>query len=156
MDVKSLINEELIVLDLDAQSQTDVFEHLSALLIRQDRISSKEEFIQGVKEREAEFSTGFGNGFAIPHCKSETVNTASVVISRLRNGVDWNALDSNPVDFVIMLAIPKKEGGNTHLQLLAALSGKLMDEDFRDNLLKADRSEQVLSLLDEAIAEKTN
>jgi fructose-specific phosphotransferase system IIA component len=156
MDVKSLINEELIVLDLDAQSQTEVIEQLSTLLIRQDRINSKEEFIQGVQEREAEFSTGFGNGFAIPHCKSETVKTASVVIGRLTNGVDWSALDNNPVDFVIMLAIPKTEGGNTHLQILAALSGKLMDDDFRDNLLKADQSEQILSLLDEAIREKTN
>jgi fructose-specific phosphotransferase system IIA component len=156
MDVKSLINEELIVLDLDAQSQSEVFEQLSTLLIKQDRINSKEEFIQGVQEREAEFSTGFGNGFAIPHCKSETVKTASVVIGRLTNGVDWNALDNNPVDFVIMLAIPKTEGGTTHLQILAALSGKLMDDDFRENLLKADQPEQILILLDDAITKKTN
>jgi fructose-specific phosphotransferase system IIA component len=156
MDVKSLINEELIVLDLDAQSQSEVFEQLSTLLIKQDRINSKEEFIQGVQEREAEFSTGFGNGFAIPHCKSETVKTASVVIGRLTNGVDWNALDNNPVDFVIMLAIPKTEGGTTHLQILAALSGKLMDDDFRENLLKADQPEHILILLDDAITKKTN
>jgi mannitol/fructose-specific phosphotransferase system IIA component (Ntr-type) len=55
-----------------------------------------------------------------------------------------------------MLAIPKTEGGTTHLQILAALSGKLMDDDFRENLLKADQPEQILILLDDAITKKTN
>ena len=114
----------MIELNLDATTQREVISQLTSLLREQDRIESESAFIQGVLEREAEFSTGFGNGFAIPHCKSDTVKTASIIIGKTTNEIEWNALDDKSVTFIIMLAIPATEGGTTHLQILAALSGK--------------------------------
>ncbi|MEY2193817.1 PTS sugar transporter subunit IIA [Neobacillus sp. BF23-41] len=156
MKIESLINEGLIELNLDATTQREVISQLTSLLREQDRIESESAFIQGVLDREAEFSTGFGNGFAIPHCKSDTVKTASIIIGKTTNEIEWNSLDDKPVTFIIMLAIPATEGGTTHLQILAALSGKLMDDEFREQLMKAVKREQILELLDELITQKTN
>ncbi|WNB92605.1 fructose PTS transporter subunit IIA [Bacillus sp. NEB1478] len=153
MEITSLINRDLIDLEVVSVDQKKVIDELASLLIKQDRIESKEVFVQGVLEREAHFTTGFGNGIAIPHCKSETVKQASVVIGKLKNGVDWKAMDENDVYFVIMLAIPESEAGTTHLQILAKLSGKLMDEDFRETLLNSTKKEDVLHLLEECVTE---
>jgi fructose-specific phosphotransferase system IIA component len=133
-----------------------VISQLTSLLREQDRIESESAFIQGVMEREAEFSTGFGNGFAIPHCKSDTVKTASIIIGKTTNEIEWNSLDDKPVTFIIMLAIPASEGGSTHLRILSTLSGKLMDDEFRNQLMNAVKPEQILDLLDELVTQKTN
>lgn len=155
LEIKSLINEDLIELNLDAATQKEVISQLTSLLGKQDRIKSESAFIQGVLEREAEFSTGFGNGFAIPHCKSDTVRTASIIIGKTTNEIEWNSLDHNPVTFIIMLAIPESEGGTTHLQILSTLSGKLMDDEFRGQLMNTTQPEQILDLLDELVIQKT-
>ena len=156
LEIRSLINEDLIELNLVAATQNEVISQLTSLLAKQGRIESKSVFFEGALEREAEFSTGFGNGFAIPHCKSDTVKTASIVIGKTTNEIEWNSLDNKPVTFIIMLAIPATEGGTTHLQILAALSGKLMDDEFRYQLMNAAQSEQILELIDELVTQKTN
>jgi fructose-specific phosphotransferase system IIA component len=156
LKIESLINEGLIELNLDATTQREVISQLTSLLREQDRIESESAFIQGVLEREAEFSTGFGNGFAIPHCKSDTVKTASIIIGKTTNEIEWNSLDDKPVTFIIMLAIPASEGGSTHLRILSTLSGKLMDDEFRNQLMNAVKPEQILDLLDELVTQKTN
>ncbi|PGV53463.1 PTS mannose transporter subunit IIAB [Bacillus sp. AFS037270] len=156
MEIKSLIDEDLIELNLVAATQKEVISQLTSLLAKQGRIDSESVFFQGVLEREEEFTTGFGNGFAIPHCKSDTVKTASIIIGKTANEIDWNSLDDKPVTFIIMLAIPATEGGTTHLQILAALSGKLMDDEFRDQLMNATQPKQILELIDELVTQKTN
>ncbi|MFY0760907.1 fructose PTS transporter subunit IIA [Metabacillus dongyingensis] len=156
MEIKSLINEDLIELNLVAVTQKEVISQLTSLLAKQGRIDSESVFFQGVLEREAEFTTGFGNGFAIPHCKSDTVKTASIIVGKTTNEIDWNSLDDKPVTFIIMLAIPAVEGDTTHLQILAALSGKLMDDEFRDQLMSATQPKQVLELMDELVTQKSN
>jgi PTS system fructose-specific IIA component len=155
LGITSLINEELIVLDLEASNQLEVIEHLASLLEKQERIESKSAFIQGVLDREAEFTTGFGNGIAIPHCKNPTVKKASIVIGRTIKGIDWNSLDGLEVSFVIMLAIPPSEGGTTHLQILSTLSSKLIDPDFRSRLMNAKDKQEILKLLEECVTDKT-
>lgn len=155
LEITSLINEELIVLELEASNQLEVIEHLASLLEKQGRIESKSAFIQGVLDREAEFTTGFGNSIAIPHCKSPTVKKASIVIGRLAKGIDWNALDDLDVSFVIMLAIPLSESGTTHLQILSSLSSKLIEPDFRSRLINAKDKQEILKLLEECVYNKT-
>ncbi|MEG9295966.1 PTS sugar transporter subunit IIA [Mangrovibacillus sp. Mu-81] len=156
MELTKMINEGLIDLELDASDQLGVIEQMASLLEEQGRIDSKSAFTQGVLEREQQFTTGFGNGIAIPHCKSSTVNNASIAIGKLTNGVDWKAMDDADVSFVIMLAVPDAEGGSTHLQLLSRLSGNLMDEDFRDGLMSVTAKEDVLRLLTDSMTEKSN
>ncbi|MGP4079156.1 PTS sugar transporter subunit IIA [Pseudalkalibacillus sp. R45] len=149
----TLINKDLIDLDLRATDQLGVIEQLASLLEKQGRIESKSTFTQGVLAREAQITTGFGNGIAIPHCKSETVRNASIAIGKLENGVDWKAMDDQDVHFVIMLAVPESEAGTTHLQILSKLSGKLIEEDFRNSLMTASEKQEILHLLSECVDE---
>ncbi|GGC89682.1 PTS mannose transporter subunit IIAB [Thalassobacillus devorans] len=154
MSIRALINEDLIDLHLHGSNQLNVIEQMASMLERQGRIESKSIFTECVLEREAQVTTGFGNGIAIPHGKDETVKDTSISIGKLSNSVDWKAMDDRDVSFVIMLAIPESEAGTTHLQILSQLSGKLMDEDFRDSLMKANEKEDVLNLLSDCITEK--
>jgi fructose-specific phosphotransferase system IIA component len=147
LDITTLINEDLIDLQLKSSEQLDTIEQLASILEQQGRLESKSAFVQGVLDREEKFTTGFGNGIAIPHCKSETVKKASIAIGKLTNGIDWKAMDDRDVFFVILLAIPESEAGTTHLQILSKLSGKLIDDDFRNRLMNAVEKEEVLNLL---------
>ncbi|MCM3717811.1 PTS sugar transporter subunit IIA [Fictibacillus phosphorivorans] len=156
MEITTMINRDLIDLDLKSSDQLGVIDELASLLVKQDRLDSKSSFIEGVLEREAHFTTGFGNGIAIPHCKSGTVKQASIVIGKMANGVDWKAMDDHDVHFVIMLAIPETEAGTTHLQILSKLSGKLIDEDFRNRLMSTNEKEDVLHLLNDCVIENNN
>jgi fructose-specific phosphotransferase system IIA component len=156
LEITSLINRDLIDLELESSDQLGVIDELASLLVKQGRLDSKSSFIEGVLKREAHFTTGFGNGIAIPHCKSDTVKQASIVIGKLNNGVDWKAMDNNDVHFVIMLAIPESEAGTTHLQILSKLSGKLIDEDFRNRLMSTTEKEDVLHLLNDCVTENNN
>jgi len=150
MDAGTLTNEGLIELHLDGVTQSEILAQMISLLFKQNRIASESEFSKGVLERESECTTGFGNGFAIPHCKSDTVKQASIVVAKCRNDIEWDALDGEPVKYVIMLAIPKSQGGTTHLEILGMLSRKLMDDDFRDAFIAATQKHQILDLLAES------
>ena len=154
MNISKLINEKLINLNLQANNQREVIEKLAELLDRENKLGSREEFINAVLDREKEFSTGFGNRVAIPHCKIDSVKEASIAIGKLDKAVDWNSLDGNPVEFVIMLAVPNKEANTTHLKMLSQLASKLMSEDFRNSLLIADNCEKIIDLLSDSDEEK--
>jgi mannitol/fructose-specific phosphotransferase system IIA component (Ntr-type) len=85
-----------------------------------------------ISRREATYSTGFGHGFAIPHCQTHEVRFDSLVLLKLKSPVARNSLDGQPVRVVIMLAIRgAHDGSNAHMQVLAKLARKIMDEDFR-------------------------
>ncbi|EOD01532.1 PTS sugar transporter subunit IIA [Caldisalinibacter kiritimatiensis] len=147
MDISGLINERLIDINMQATSQKEAIEKLALLLEKEEKIESRDEFVKGVLEREKEATTGFGKGIAIPHCKLDSVKTASIAIGKLIEAVDWNSLDGEPVKLIIMLAVPDKEANTTHLQILSNLASKLMEEDFVKDLLNANNSKKIISLL---------
>jgi fructose-specific phosphotransferase system IIA component len=149
MSISSLINENLIDLDLKAENQKETIEKLVDMLMKQKKIKSKKEFIEGVLLREKEATTGFGNGIAIPHCKDDSVLEASIAIGKLKKGVEWNSLDGNPVELIILLAVPSKEANTTHLEVLSKLASKLMDKDFTYKLLNIKSKGELINLLNE-------
>jgi PTS system fructose-specific IIA component len=142
-----LINRNLIVLDLDAKCKTEVIKKMIDLAYKEDRIISKEDFLKCVLEREEEISTGVGNSIAIPHGKSETVKEALIVFAKLKNGIDWESMDSEKVDLIFLLGVPERNKENLHLKILAQLSRKLMDEDFVKLLRNAATGDEVYYIL---------
>jgi fructose-specific phosphotransferase system IIA component len=89
---------------------------------------------EAVWQREQTYTTGFGQGFAIPHCKCNEVQSHSLVLLKLRRPVDWGALDDQPVRLMILLAIGGSDAATEHIKLLAKLARKLMDAEFRSTL----------------------
>ncbi|EKO3385746.1 PTS sugar transporter subunit IIA [Vibrio fluvialis] len=144
--ITKLINEDLIKLDLQATSKEEVFKELVSILYAQGRISDQTQFLADIKERETLGNTGFEDGVAIPHAKSAAVLAPAVVIGVSQSGIDYGAEDGLPSKLFFMIASPDG-GDNHHIEVLAELSSKLIEDGFIDAFLSATTSEQALALL---------
>ena len=92
---------------------------------------------EAVWQREEAYSTGFGYGFAVPHCQSEHVRDNSLAVVRLRKPVEWGSLDGLPVQMAILIALRAEDKGREHLRIFAELSRLVMNEEFRARLEQA-------------------
>lgn len=144
--INQLINANLIQLDLQANSKQAVFEELINILHAQGRISDKATFLNDIQAREELGNTGFEDGVAIPHAKSAAVTQPAVAIGVSKKGINYGAEDGLPSKLFFMIASP--DGGDDHhIEVLAELSSKLIEEGFIDAFLNAETSEQALEIL---------
>ncbi|ENS5606133.1 PTS sugar transporter subunit IIA [Vibrio mimicus] len=144
--INQLINANLIQLDLQANSKQEVFEELINILHAQGRISDKATFLNDIQAREELGNTGFEDGVAIPHAKSAAVTQPAVAIGVSKKGIDYGAEDGLPSKLFFMIASP--DGGDDHhIEVLAELSSKLIEEGFIDAFLNVETSEQALEIL---------
>ena len=151
----SLTSPELVILDSDSCSKEEAIKELTDMLYIAGRTDAPECMEEAIWAREAVYSTGLGHGFAIPHCKTDSVKSNSIGILKLKNPIDWKSIDGNPVKFVILLAIRESDKNNSHLRIFSKLARKLIDDDFRETLLKAQSSEIILSSLANELEMKT-
>lgn len=156
MNLAEMTNENLIILDLDCKSKEEVINKMIKTLYKENIISSEEEFLKTVLERESHSPTGLEGGLAIPHGKSSTVKKGAFAVARLKTPLeDWESIDeNNKVSLVFLLAIPIEEAGSTHLKLLAELSTMLMDENFVKDLKNVKTRKQLLNILNNDKTEK--
>lgn len=138
-----ILTKELVVFPLEAATKEEVLSLLSDALLKEKRISSKETFLEDVLKRENDFSTGFGDGFAIPHGKSKSVLFPSIAVGKCNDGIEWEALDGKPVSLIFLLAVPESQTGTMHLKILAKLAENLMDDEIRDHLISLKSSEEL-------------
>ncbi len=124
-----ILTPNLVVTSLEAQDKEEAIFKLSVLLFKEHRISDVNLFVKEVMDREREFSTGFGQGIAIPHGKTNSVLYTSVVVAKLSHKLDWESMDDKPVHLIFLLAVPNVEAGTTHLKILAKLAESLMDDE---------------------------
>jgi fructose-specific PTS system IIA-like component len=127
---KPLTEPDLVELDADCRTKEEAIKAAVDLLSAAGRTDRPRDIEEAVWRREEADSTGFGFGFAIPHCQTDAAETGSMAIVRLRAGVDWKAIDGQPVRTVILLVVREEEAA-AHLRVLAALARRLMDEEFR-------------------------
>lgn len=104
-------------------------------------------------ERENEGTTGMMDGFAIPHAKDQSIGEPSILIVTLEQGIEWNSLDGQLINFVIALFIPDSEAGTTHLKLLSAVARLLMRNEVTEQLKAAKSKTEIATLLNEKIGE---
>ncbi len=149
MKINDLLVKDAMIMDLQATEKRPAIDEMVQKLYDTGRISDIAVFKEGILNREAQTSTGLGDGIAMPHAKNAAVKEATVLFAKSKHGVDYEALDGQPTYLFFMIAAP--EGANdTHLQALAALSRQLIDPDFVGKLKQADSPEQVQSLFAEA------
>ncbi|WP_421269841.1 PTS fructose transporter subunit IIABC [Aeromonas veronii] len=144
--ITTLINEHLINLDLKATCKEEVFTEMARLLVAQGKVSDEQQFVKDLWAREELDNTGFEEGVALPHAKSAAVSTPAVAIGISRNGIDYGAEDGKPSKLFFMIASPAG-GANHHIEVLAELSAKLIEEGFIDALLAAKTPADALALL---------
>lgn len=150
LKLSNITSKELVFLDQDWHSKEAVFDHLIDELHKQGIIEDSKEFKEAVLERETISETGLEKGFAIPHGKSKTVKKAAFAFARLNRPItNWESIDpTNQVKYVFLLAIPEAEAGSTHLELLAELSKRLLEDQFITNITQAKNVSEFLTILD--------
>ena len=126
MRITDLLSEKTISIDVKASSKEDIIKQAVALMAKSGVISDVTVYEKGVFKREEESTTGIGEGIAIPHCKSEVVKKPALAAMVIPEGVEYAALDGEPVHLLFLIAAPNSED-NVHLDVLARLSEMLMD-----------------------------
>ncbi|MGL5214181.1 MAG: PTS fructose transporter subunit EIIC [Aeromonas hydrophila] len=142
----TLIDEGLICLDLAARDKQALFVELAARLKASGKIASQEQFVRDLWVREALDNTGFEQGVALPHAKSEAVREPAIVVGISRQGIDYGAEDGEPSKLFFMIASPAG-GANHHIEVLAELSTKLLEPGFIASMQAATSHAEVLALL---------
>ena len=153
MKINDFLLKDAMIMDLQATDKKGAIDEMVAKLYEVGRISDIAVYKEGILAREAQTSTGLGDGIAMPHAKNQAVNEATVLFAKSKTGVDYEALDGQPTYLFFMIAAP--EGANdTHLQALAALSRLLIDPEFVEKLKKAPTADAVQQLFAEAEVQK--
>jgi len=142
---KALLDSGLVILDSDSETKEEAIRELIDSLYVAGRTDDPDRLEEVVWERESAYSTGLGHGFAIPHCRSDAINANSIAILKLRRPLDWGSLDGAPVRIVILLAVREADASNSHMQVLAKLARKLMNEAFRERLMQLDGTGEILT-----------
>ena len=147
MKIQDLLNKEVMILDLKATSKEAAIDEMINSLVDKGLVTDFETFKTGIMNREAQTTTGLGDGIAMPHSKNAAVKEATVLFAKSATGVDYESLDGQPTDLFFMIAAP--DGANdTHLAALAELSKYLLKDGFADTLRKATSAEEVIAAFD--------
>ena len=149
MNINDLLLKSVMVMDLKATTKEAAIDEMIASLAAQNRLNDPALFKEGIMAREAQTSTGLGDGIAMPHAKTAAVNEATVLFAKSTKGVEYEALDGQPTYLFFMIAAP--EGANdTHLQALASLSRLLINPEFVASLKETTTPDEVQNLFTEA------
>ena len=147
MKIQDVLNKNVMLFDLQATDKEGVINEMVQSLVDNGVVTDFETFKTGIMNREAQTSTGLGDGIAMPHSKNEAVKEATVLFAKSNKGVDYASLDGQPTDLFFMIAAP--EGANdTLLAALAELSKYLMKPGFADKLRQASTPDQVIAAFD--------
>ena len=144
MKIQDLLNKKVMLLDLQATTKGAAIDEMINSLVDNGVVTDFDVFKAGIMAREAQTSTGLGDGIAMPHSKNVAVKEATVLFAKSNKGVDYESLDGQPTDLFFMIAAP--EGANdTHLAALAELSKYLMQDGFADRLRKVTSPDEVIA-----------
>ena len=155
MRIRDLLKEESIWLASYAGSKEEALDQALALMQRSGRIADAQAYRKAVYAREAEGTTGVGEGIAIPHGKCSAVKEPGLAAMVIPNGVDFEAMDGEKVTLLFLIAAPNTED-NVHLDVLSKLSVMLMDEALTGRLRSAKTEREFLEILDEADEQQTD
>ena len=144
---KSLYHVNTVKLEVEGRTKDEVIEEMASLLDADGVLTDKEVFKKAIYERESLSTTGLGMGIAIPHARTGAVKVPRVAVGISKEGFDFASEDGEPAHMIFMIAT-SENGGDLHLRTLAALSGKLMHEEFTERLMNAATEQEIVSLLE--------
>ncbi|WP_433332148.1 PTS sugar transporter subunit IIA [Spirillospora sp. CA-294931] len=137
MILTDYLTRDLVLGDIAPASKAAAIAELTAALAASGLVTDQETFVRAVREREAEGTTGIGDGIAIPHGKTDAIARPAVAFARVPDGVGWDSLDGAPARLLFLIGVPESAAGDEHLRILALLSRRLIDAEYRNALLTA-------------------
>lgn len=156
MKLREIVVEKAIVPSLEGGKRDEVIAELLDALVAADAAPSshRDALLKGIIAREKRGSTGFGHGVAVPHVKTAEVPTIRVAVGISESGIDFGALDKQPVHSIFLLLSPEAKP-EEHIDAMEAIFGNLSRDQFRRFLRQATTPEDILTLLEEADANQT-
>ncbi|PAU95760.1 hypothetical protein CK503_01485 [Aliifodinibius salipaludis] len=143
MNIFSLLNEKTVLPDLKAKNKAEILDRMISSL--EDMVSDNElkEIREAVFERERIMSTGVGKGLAIPHGKASGITQTYAAFAILNEPVDYEAIDSEPVNMVFLLVGPQASN-NLHIKMLSRISRLMNNSEFRERLRSCSTAKEII------------
>lgn len=148
MKVSELLKPEFVIPELKGETKVDAINELIDLFKKDNRVDDIEKVRSAVLDREKIMSTGVGKGFAIPHGKTNAVKEIVGAFGKVKKGIDYDALDGNPVQLIFLL-VGKDNLISTHIKLLSRISRLMNKDDFRQRLVEANDAVEIIKLFTE-------
>lgn len=148
MKITELLSKDTIILNLKSKTKLEVIDELIDKLDTAGKLNDREEYKKAILKREEEFSTGVGDGIAIPHAKTAAVKIPALAFGYSKEGIDYGSLDGKPAHIFFMIA-GGENANNEHLETLSRLSVMLMNEDFKKKITNIKTEEDLLRIIDE-------
>lgn len=152
MKLMDYMEEALIELDLAATSREEAFDVLTRKMDEAGYLNDRATYVAALEAREALSSTGIGFEVAIPHGKTDAVKRPVIAFAKAPAGIEWDSLDGDPAKLIFMIGVPEAAEGDEHLRILALLSRRLIDDEFRNHLKTAATIEDVVAQLETVTA----
>ncbi|MFQ8921584.1 MAG: fructose-specific PTS transporter subunit EIIC [Clostridium paraputrificum] len=146
VEAKELFSEDHIYIDENSTTQDEAFKFIASIAKKHGYVKSEEDFYHGLQEREKEATTGFNEGIAIPHSKNSTVISPGVFLIKFKNPIEWDSLDGKKITTAFALTIPE-DGAENHLKILSTIAKELIDDDFRNTVIKETDSQKLYNLV---------
>lgn len=147
MELREFFSEDAVKLDLAGTTKDDILKELIGLLALDEK--NEQMLFKMLKRRENLGSTGIGRGIAIPHCRSLVVSKLRVAFGRKKDGIDFKAMDGQPVHFFFLIVAPPLEVSNQYLPVLGKIAQFSKEPDLPDRLLKLTKPAEFMKLLEE-------
>jgi nitrogen PTS system EIIA component len=146
LKILDFLDVKAVLPDLAASTKREALEELAALLHKDGKIKDMKMTVDVLMEREKLGSTGIGQGIAIPHAKTDQASQVVAAFGRSRRGVQFDALDGDPVHLVFLLVAPP-DAAAMHLKALARISRLLKDKFFRQALRDSKEASEIIKLI---------
>ena len=145
--MSGFVSEENILLNQQATTREEALRTIAGAAARLGIADDADAVYDAFLAREQIDKTGMVDGFAVPHCKTDAVKSAAVVIFKNELPLEWPSLDDKPVDIAMALLIPDSEAGTTHLRLLSKAAMLLMDDNFKSKLRESNDAADLAATL---------
>jgi PTS system, fructose subfamily, IIA component len=148
MELKEILDKNIIKIGLDVSSKDDALKKMSNILYKNGYINNIDEFVSDIYLREKEGVTGIGNGIAIPHGKSGSVKKIGIAIATLKKDIEWETLDGNGVKTIFLFCVSNDtNSARDHLILLSKVAAKLADDELLLKISTAKSADEVINCL---------
>ncbi len=147
ISITDYLKENLIELDLKAKTKDEVLDELSKLLGASHKVTSIQEVKKALDEREKIGSTGVGKGVAIPHAKTESVESLTIALGISKTKINFNSLDNEPVSIFFVFASPKKDT-QKYLRVLARISRFLREPEFKTKIQNCNSTKEIIECIE--------
>ena len=141
-----VLEGDLVIAELKSKKKEDVIKEMADKFVEAGIVKDENRFIEAIKEREGVETTAIGNGIAIPHARSDTVEGLSVVLAKSEEGIDFQAVDGKPVQLIFMIAC-SVDISKGYLQILARIARLCKNYAMKDGLIKAKDEKEIMNLI---------